>query len=429
MATKKKRGNRTLSIYQWIRKERKVSAGLAASLLVIAAFLVYDSVVMVPEGFVGVAFRGGALQVGTIPPGVSMKTPIIDVIEMVQVTTQTDVVRNISCGTSGGVMVTIENIEVVNMLQRSHVETTVKDYGVGYDKIWISDKIHRTMNLFCSTHTLHEVYIDKFAQLDAMLATSLQEDCDKHNTGINVIAVRVTKPTIPHKIRETFEALEETRQTLLLNEERRKLLEVEKRVAMLEAGREGLEASVKYDQLIEEERKKAEISSINNQILIDKEKSVADAEAYVLETRSKANQSRAESERAATLAKYDQLIMEVRKKAEISSINNQILIDKEKSVADAVAYVLETREKSKQVTAESERKVLLAKYDRLIMEERKRAEISSINKSQQRNRVHRDREPVHGVSVGIDIIESFKAVGTYFKNLVFNVLRPFSSMF
>ena len=65
-----------------------------------------------------------------------MKTPI-DMIEMVQVATQTDVVRNISCGTSGGVMVTIENIEVVNMLQRSHVETTVKDYGVGYDKIWI----------------------------------------------------------------------------------------------------------------------------------------------------------------------------------------------------------------------------------------------------------------------------------------------------
>ena len=149
------------------------------------------------------------------------------------------------------------------------------------------------MNQFCSTHTLHEVYIDKFAQLDAMLATSL---CDKHNTGINVIAVRVTKPTIPHKIRETFEALEETRQTLLLNEERRKLLEVEKRVAMLEAGREGLEASVKYDQLIEEERKKAEIASINNQILTDKEKSIADAVAYVLETRDKSKQVTAESE-------------------------------------------------------------------------------------------------------------------------------------
>ena len=270
-------------------------AGLVAGLLGITAFLVNEAMVMVPEGFVGVKFRGGALQPGTISPGLFMKTPVIDVIEMVQVTTQTDAVHNIPCGTSGGVMVTIENIEVVNMLQRSHVENTVRDYGVGYDKIWIFDKIHHEMNQFCSTHTLHEVYIDKFAQLDEMLAAALQEDCDKHNTGIKVIAVRVTKPTIPRKIRQTFEALEETKQAMLLNEEQRKLLEVENRVAMLkakgEAERNSAVALVKYDQLIMEERKKAEISSINNQIHMDKEKSVADAVAYALETRGKAEQA------------------------------------------------------------------------------------------------------------------------------------------
>ena len=43
---------------------------------------------------------------------------------------------------------------------------TVKNYTVNYDKTWIYDKIHHEINQFCSKHTLKEVYIDKFDQLD-----------------------------------------------------------------------------------------------------------------------------------------------------------------------------------------------------------------------------------------------------------------------
>lgn len=49
------------------------------------------------------------------------------------------------------------------------------------------------INQFCSSHSLHEVYIDLFSTLDEALSAALQTDCDKWDTGISIIAVRVTK--------------------------------------------------------------------------------------------------------------------------------------------------------------------------------------------------------------------------------------------
>ena len=67
-------------------------------------------------------------------------------MEHVQVTTQTDEVVNIPCGTRGGVLISLDKVEVVNMLDKSHVISTVRRYGVHYDKLWIFDKLHHTIN-------------------------------------------------------------------------------------------------------------------------------------------------------------------------------------------------------------------------------------------------------------------------------------------
>jgi len=44
--------------------------------------------------------------------------PFITTVENVQVTVQTDKVNNVPCGTSGGVNVIFEQIEVVNRLKK-----------------------------------------------------------------------------------------------------------------------------------------------------------------------------------------------------------------------------------------------------------------------------------------------------------------------
>jgi len=165
----------------------------------------------VPEGHVGVYWRGGALLKTITPPGFHLKLPWITQYEAIQVTLQTDQVRDIPCGTKGGVMISFDKIEVVNRLRKDYVHETLLNYGVHYDKTWIYDKIHHEINQFCSAHSLQQVYIDMFDRIDETMKEAIQRDCTRYAPGIEIINVRVTKPNIPPSIRRNFELMEEER--------------------------------------------------------------------------------------------------------------------------------------------------------------------------------------------------------------------------
>ena len=56
-------------------------------------------------------------------------------------------------------------MQVVNRLQKAHVQSIIKDFGPEYDKLWIFSKIHHEMNQLCSKSTLQDIYVDKFDQV------------------------------------------------------------------------------------------------------------------------------------------------------------------------------------------------------------------------------------------------------------------------
>ncbi len=86
-----------------------------------------------------------------------MMFPFLTTYRVIQTTLQTDEVKNVPCGTSGGVMIYFERIEVVNILHRNAVLDIVRNYTAEYDKPLIFDKVHHELNQFCSAHTLQEV--------------------------------------------------------------------------------------------------------------------------------------------------------------------------------------------------------------------------------------------------------------------------------
>lgn len=61
-------------------------------------------------------YQGGALLPEVSNPGFHMMIPLLTTYRSVQVTLQTDEVKNVPCGTSGGVMIYFDRIEVVNIL-------------------------------------------------------------------------------------------------------------------------------------------------------------------------------------------------------------------------------------------------------------------------------------------------------------------------
>lgn len=247
----------------------------------------------VPEGHVGVYWRGGALLKIITDPGFHLKLPIITHYEPIQVTLQTDQVRDIPCGTKGGVMINFTRIEVVNRLNKEYVYDTLLNYGVHYDKTWIYDKIHHEINQFCSSHALQQVYIDMFDQIDERMKDALQGDCTRYAPGVEIISVRVTKPTIPESIRQNYEQMEEERTKALIAIEKQKVAEKEaetqKKIAISEAEKNSFVSKIIMEQKLMEKESARTQQQIDNEMNVAREKSMADAYYYRLTKEAEAN--------------------------------------------------------------------------------------------------------------------------------------------
>merc|ERR1719167_1682305 len=197
-----------------------------------------------------------------------MMLPFLTSVRNIQTTLQTDEVKNVPCGTSGGVMIYFDRIEVVNVLQPAAVFDTVKNYTADYDKPLIFDKVHHELNQFCSGHTLQEVYIELFDQIDENLKNALQADLLEMAPGLKVHAVRVTKPKIPEAIRKNFELMEAEKTKLLISTQKQKVIEkdaeTERKKAVIEAEKEAQVAKIRYEQNILEKEAMQKIETINS---------------------------------------------------------------------------------------------------------------------------------------------------------------------
>ena len=67
--------------------------------------------------------------------------------------------------------------------------------------------------------------IDNFDQLDESLKEALQMGCKQWAPGIEIIAVRVTKPKVPASISENYENREVEKTKLLIIKEQQKVKE------------------------------------------------------------------------------------------------------------------------------------------------------------------------------------------------------------
>ena len=276
----------------------KMPANAAVLPVAIAALALYLNFAIhrVEEGHVAVYYRGGALLSSVAGPGYHVMVPGLTHHRHVQVTLQTDEVKNVPCGTSGGVMIYFDRIEVVNLLSQDAVYDIVKNYTADYDKTLIYNKVHHELNQFCSVHNLHEVYIDLFEKIDENLKTALQRDLGSMAPGLSIQAVRVTKPKIPEQIRKNYEAMESEKTKLLIAVQRQKVVEKEaetdRKKAVIEAEKLAEVAKIEWVQKIMQKESAQKISAIEDETHLAREKALADADFYKVQREAEANKVR-----------------------------------------------------------------------------------------------------------------------------------------
>uniref|UniRef100_A0A8C7NJE7 Band 7 domain-containing protein n=1 Tax=Oncorhynchus mykiss TaxID=8022 RepID=A0A8C7NJE7_ONCMY len=269
---------------------RMAQLGAIASIIcAIGGAALFASVHKIEEGHTGVYYRGGALLTTTSNPGFHLMMPFITNFKSVQTTLQTDEVKNVPCGTSGGVMIYFDRIEVVNYLVPSAVYDIVRNFTADYDKALIFNKVHHELNQFCSVHSLQEVYIGLFDQIDENLKLTLQEDltCMAPGLIIQVLGRRKRQQT---NLRESLEA-EKTK--LLISAQTQKVVEkeaeTERKRAVIEAEKLAQVAEIKFSQKVMEKETEKRISEIEDGAFLAKMKARADAEFYTAERAAEAN--------------------------------------------------------------------------------------------------------------------------------------------
>uniref|UniRef100_A0A8D3CI43 Erlin-1 n=1 Tax=Scophthalmus maximus TaxID=52904 RepID=A0A8D3CI43_SCOMX len=264
-----------------------------AAIAGVTAILLHSSIHKIEEGHLAVYYRGGALLTSPNGPGYHIMLPFITTFRSVQTTLQTDEIKNVPCGTSGGVMIYFDRIEVVNMLVPLAVVEIVRNYTADYDKTLIFNKIHHELNQFCSVHTLQEVYIELFDIIDENLKTALQKDLNCMAPGLTIQAVRVTKPKIPESIRRNFELMEAEKTRLLITAQTQKVVEkeaeTERKKAIIEAQKMAQVAQIHFQQKVMEKETEKKISEIEDSAYLARERAKADAEFYTAAKSAEAN--------------------------------------------------------------------------------------------------------------------------------------------
>jgi len=262
----------------------------------ILGFIISLSIHKIEEGHIGVYYRGGALLMSTSSAGFHLMVPFITSVKSVQTTMQTDEVKNIPCGTSGGVVIYFDKIEVVNLLSADSVHSIVKNFTADYDRTLIFNKIHHELNQFCSVHTLQEVYIDLFSDIDEYLKTALSQDLSVLAPGLIINTVRVTKPKIPETIRKNYELMEGEKTKLLISEQHQRVVEKEaetdRKKALIEADKVAMVAKIQYEQKIAEKESERKIAEIEVTMHVNKEKSLADAAFYKAKKETESNKAK-----------------------------------------------------------------------------------------------------------------------------------------
>ncbi|XP_063050999.1 erlin-2 [Engraulis encrasicolus] len=269
------------------------ASAVLSAVLAIGITALFSAVHKIEEGHIGVYYRGGALLTTTSSPGFHLMLPFITSFKPVQTTLQTDEVKNVPCGTSGGVMIYFDRIEVVNYLVATAVYDIVRNFTADYDKALIFNKVHHELNQFCSVHTLQEVYIGLFDQIDENLKMTLQEEITNIAPGIIIQAVRVTKPNIPETIRRNYELMESEKTKLLIAAETQKVVEKEAETerikAVIEAEKLAQVAEIKFSQKVMEKETEKKISEIEDSAFLARQKAKADAEFYSAQRAAEAN--------------------------------------------------------------------------------------------------------------------------------------------
>ena len=254
------------------------------------------------EGHVCVYTRGNAVLDSIRGPGYHWKLPLVTDHTNVQVTSQTDRLRNVECGSSKGGTVNLD-IEIVNRLRDSPhcVLETVKRFTFDYDHRLLYQPAPAYVAEFCKTYTLEDIVVTQFDKLDDVLLDRLREHVSEfapkdpidNQPCVEISKVYIRRPKLAPNMRAAFEAIELEQKQKDLESQKQQTekikLETQLQKEVMEKEREQRMAEITLQTKTMEAQSEATRQAIVDNKEADTIRKAADAERYRLEELAKGN--------------------------------------------------------------------------------------------------------------------------------------------
>ncbi|RHY34416.1 hypothetical protein DYB34_010803, partial [Aphanomyces astaci] len=178
----------------------------------------------IEEGSVGVYWRGGRLLNMTSAPGYHLQWPILTKHANVQGRIRRRLwgPRSLSTSRNRPSAAPPPRPRVCPFHPYSArtpscwLRSTMRNYSLRFEKLWIEDVTYHEINVLCSKYTLHQVYISHFDQLDELLQARMSALLAQWAPGLEIMSIRFTKPDLPAAIRESYELVDEEKIKLLV---------------------------------------------------------------------------------------------------------------------------------------------------------------------------------------------------------------------
>jgi len=256
--------------------------------------MILSSLHKIEEGNVGVYYKNGALMDDVAFPGIHYMTPFIVDVKEITIRPETTTLIPMASTTKDGIKNTFNEVQVITSLKMDKLVYMLKNYGPDFKKALVYDRIKEELRIFCANSTIDEVYNTKFLDIVEQVKINVIESISRlGDGGINLLNLVIPKPDIPNDIANNYKRVKVqwTEQLVATQLQKTEAIkkETEKLRAIADAERNKAVLKIQIEERILEKEGQANISSLNNEILKEKEENLANIEKYKLLSEASAN--------------------------------------------------------------------------------------------------------------------------------------------
>ena len=271
-----------------------VSAVSSVALIAVVVACIADSVHVINEGTVGVYYKHGALEDKTSPPGMAWKQPFISMVEEFTIRPRTDTIEEVTAVTKDGINMVFKDIQILTDVREDHIVDLIRKFGKEFRKALVFDRVREEVRIFSAGHDIDEVYNTKFLEMVADVKASVERNIQRlSDSSVEILNLVIPKPDIPTDIAANYKAVKVqwTEQLVAVQQQKTEKIwkETESIKAVLDAERQKKVLEIDIQKYILRKEGEQKVSATENEIVKQRENSLADVEAYKKAKQAEAN--------------------------------------------------------------------------------------------------------------------------------------------